>query len=241
MKNKIYCLTPDLIHQHDLAGCVVVVIDILRATSSITTAIAHGVEAIKPVESLVECRQLMMDGHIGAAERGGKKVGGFEVGNSPFSYMNPEFEDKKIAMTTTNGTVTLKKSKGALQVLVGSFLNYSALLSYLERLPCDVLLHCAGWKGKVNMEDTLFAGAIIYGLKQMFEYNSDAPMMAANLYKQAKNNLKAAIEDSSHVSRLIKLGLEKDVDFCLKFDEYKVIPILKGEYITKLKLSDMLF
>ena len=241
MKKIDICLTPDLIHQYDLASSVVVVIDILRATSSITTAIAHGVNAIKPVESLVECRELKLQGHIGAAERGGKKVGGFDIGNSPFSFMNPELEDKNIAMTTTNGTVTLNKSKGALQVLIGSFLNYSALLSYLERLPCDVLLHCAGWKGKINLEDTLFAGAVIYGLKQMFEYDSDVPLMASNLYKQAKNDLKSAIEDSSHVSRLIKLGLEKDVDFCLKFDEYKVIPVLKGEYISKLKLADMLF
>ena len=241
MKKIDICLSPDLIHQYDLASNVVVVIDILRATSSITTAIAHGVKAIRPVETLGECRELKLQGHIGAAERGGKKVGGFDMGNSPFSFMNPELEDTKIAMTTTNGTITLKKSKGALQVIIGSFLNLSALLSYLERLPCDLLLHCAGWKGTVNLEDTLFAGAIVHGLKQMFEYKSDVPLMASNLYKMAKNNLKSAIQDSSHVSRLMDLGLEKDIDFCLKFDEYKVIPVLKGNYITKMKLSDMLF
>lgn len=241
MKKIDICLSPELIHQFDLASSVVVVIDILRATSSITTAIAHGIEAIRPVETLGECRELKLEGHIGAAERGGKKVGGFDMGNSPFSFMNPELEDAKIAMTTTNGTHALKKSSGALQVLIGSFLNYSALLSYLERLPCDVLLVCAGWKGKVNLEDTLFAGAVIFGLKQMFEYDSDVPLIASNLYKQAKQNLKNAIEDSSHVRRLIKLGLEKDIDFCLRFDEYKVIPVMKGNYITKLKLADMLF
>ena len=241
MKKIDICLSPDLIHQYDLASNVVVVIDILRASSSITTAIAHGVKAIRPVETLGECRELKLQGHIGAAERGGKKVGGFDMGNSPFSFMNPELEDTKIAMTTTNGTITLKKSKGALQVIIGSFLNLSALLSYLERLPCDLLLHCAGWKGTVNLEDTLFAGAIVHGLKQMFEYKSDVPLMASNLYKMAKNNLKSAIQDSSHVSRLMDLGLEKDIDFCLKFDEYKVIPVLKGNYITKMKLSDMLF
>ncbi len=241
MKKIDICLTPDLIHQHDLSGMIVVMIDILRASSSITTAIAHGVAAVRPVESLAECRELKLQGYIGAAERGGKKVGGFDIGNSPFSFMNPELEDKTIAMTTTNGTTTLRKSKGALQVIVGSFLNYSALLAYLERLPCDILLHCAGWKGKVNLEDTLFAGALIHGLKQLFEYDSDVPLMALNLYKQSKNDLKSAIADSSHVSRLIGLGLEKDVDFCLKFDEYKVIPVLKGNYITRMKLSDMLF
>ena len=241
MKKIDICLTPDLIHQYDLASTVVVVIDILRATSSITTAIAHGVKAIRPVESLGECRELKLQGHIGAAERGGKKVGGFDIGNSPFSYMNPELEEAKIAMTTTNGTNTLKKSRGALQVIIGSFLNYSALLTYLERLPCDVLLHCAGWKGKVNLEDTLFAGAVVYGLRQLFEYASDVPVMAANLYKHAKDDLKSALEDSSHVGRLMDLGLENDIDFCLQFDQYKVIPIYKGDYVSKMKLSDMLF
>lgn len=241
MKKIDICLTPDLIHQYDLASTVVVVVDILRATSSIITGIAHGVKAIRPVESLGECRELKLEGHIGAAERGGKKVGGFELGNSPFSYMNPELEDTKIAMTTTNGTIALKKSRGALQVIIGSFLNYSALITYLERLPCDVLLHCAGWKGKINLEDTLFAGAVVFGLRQLFDYASDAPVMAANLYKQCKNDLKSALEDSSHVNRLMDLNLEKDIDFCLKFDEYKVIPVYKGDYITKMKLSDMLF
>lgn len=241
MKNIDICLTPELIHQYDLASKVVVVIDILRATSSITTAIAHGVSGIRPVDSLGQCRELKLQGHIGAAERGGKKVGGFDMGNSPFDFMNLELEDTKIAMTTTNGTNALKKSKGALQVVIGSFLNYSALLNYLERLPCDLLLHCAGWKGKVSLEDTLFAGAIVFGLKQMFEYDSDAPLMASNLYKTVKNDLKSIVQVSSHGSRLMKLGLEKDIDYCLKFDEYKVIPVLKGDYITKLKLSDMLF
>ena len=240
MKKIDVCLSPDLIHQFDLSGTVVVVIDILRASSSITTGIAHGVKAIRPVDSLAECRELKLQGHFGAAERGGKKVGGFDFGNSPFSFMNPELEDKNIAMTTTNGTLALKKSKGALQVIIGSFLNYSALLTYLERLPCDLLLLCAGWKGNPNLEDTLFAGAIIQGLKQMFEYDSDVPLMAANLYKNARADMKSALEGSSHVSRLLDIGLEKDINFCLKFDEYKVIPVLKGDYITKMKLSDML-
>jgi 2-phosphosulfolactate phosphatase len=241
MKKIDICLSPDHIHQHDLASCVVVVIDILRATSSITTAIAHGVSAIQPVETLGECRELKLQGYFAAAERGGKKVGGFDMGNSPFSFMNPELEDSKIAMTTTNGTTALKKSSGALQVMVGSFLNYSALLTYLERLPCDLLLHCAGWKGKASLEDTLFAGAIVYGLKQMFQYDSDVPLMASNLYKMSKDNLKSTIEASSHASRLMDLGQEKDINFCLKFDEYKVIPLLKGKHITKMKLPDMLF
>ena len=240
MKKIDICLTPALIDQYDLESSVVVVIDILRATSSIITGIAHGINAIRPVETLGECRELKLQGHVGAAERGGKKVGGFDIGNSPFNFMNPELEDARVAMTTTNGSNTLRKSKGALQVVIGSFLNYSALLTYLERLPCNLILHCAGWKGKASLEDTLFAGAIVFGLKQMFEYESDVPLMASNLYKMSKTNLKTAVEESSHGARLLALGLGEDIDFCLKFDEYKVIPVMKGDYITKMKLSDML-
>ncbi len=241
MKKIDICLSPDLIHQFDLHESVAVVIDILRATSTITTAIAHGATEIIPVETLAECRELKEQGYIAAAERDGKKVRGYDLGNSPFDFMSPDLEDTKIALTTTNGTMALNKAKGALQILAGSFLNYTALLSYLEKLPCNVVLVCAGWKGKVNLEDTLFAGAVVFGLRQLFEYDSDVPLMAANYYRQVKDNLKGAVEGSSHVKRLLNMGLEKDIDFCLKFDKYKVIPVLKGYYITKLKLPDMLF
>ena len=234
------CLTPELIGQHDLPGTVVVVVDIFRATSSITTAIAHGVKSIKPVDSLQECKNLQQKGYFGAAERGGKKVGGFDLGNSPYSYMNPELEDQSIAMTTTNGTSALKESQGALQIIIGSFLNISALVAYLERLPCDVLIHCAGWKGKVNLEDTLFAGAVIHRLKKMFSYGSDAPLMASSFYQNVQHDIKGALEESSHFSRLVNLGFESDIDFCLQFDQYKVIPLYRGDHIVKMKLSDML-
>ncbi len=241
MKSIDVCLTPDLIHQHDLPGSVVVVIDILRATSCITTAISHGITSIRPVESLTECKELVSEGYIGAAERGGRKVAGFELGNSPFHFMNPELENADIAFTTTNGTKTLQKSKGAMQVVIGSFLNYSALLSYLSRVSSHLILHCAGWKGKVNLEDMLFAGALVTGLKNLFEYASDTPLIAAEMYKCGRNDLKKFITGSSHVQRLQRLGLEKDIDFCLRVDEYKVIPILRGQHIMKMKLSDMLF
>lgn len=241
MKKIDICLTPDLIGQFDLNSSVVVVIDILRATSSITTGIAHGVEALRPVNSLAECKKLMEKGYIGAAERGGKKVGGFELGNSPFDFMNPALENKRIAITTTNGTAAMQKSRGALQIIIGSFLNYAALLSYLERLPCDVLLLCAGWKGKVNLEDTIFAGALTHGLHKLFEYRSDAPLMAMNLYKSYQADLQGCIEGSSHAQRLRATGQESDINFCFQRDQYKVIPVMKGDYIHKMKIADMLF
>ena len=142
---------------------------------------------------------------------------------------------EKIAMTTTNGTITLKKSRGALQVIIGSFLNYTALLTYLERLPCDVVLHCAGWKGKVNLEDTLFAGAVVYGLRQMFTYDSDVPVMAANMYKEAKSDLRTALEQSSHVRRLLDRDLPAG-EHRLSFDSRSDsgAPLATGVYFYRL-------
>ena len=215
-------------------------VDVLRATTTMVTALHHGVKSVLPVKSVEECRHFQQKGYIGAAERGGKIVEGFKLGNSPFDYMTPELTGQKIVFTTTNGTKTIHAIHEADKIIFGAFVNLKAVAETLTRLDKNVVIVCAGWEDEVNLEDTLFAGAVVFGLKQMFEYASDVPVMAANLYKHYKNDLKSALEDSSHVRRLLALGLEKDIDFCLKFDEYKVIPVYKGDYITKMKLSDML-
>src|SRR6478736_2791639 len=148
MKKIEVCFTPELVHVYGVKGKVVVVIDILRATSCMTTAIAHGVKSLIPVASLAECKALQNQGYIAAAERDGKKEDGFDIGNSPFSYMEKEVVGKTIAVTTTNGTQAISKSLAAKEIIIGSFLNRSAVVNYLKSQPHDVLLLCAGWKGK---------------------------------------------------------------------------------------------
>jgi 2-phosphosulfolactate phosphatase len=234
-------LSPDLIHLFDLEGSVVVVVDILRATSSITTALAYGVTSVRPVRSLSECRKLQEAGYVGAAERRGQKVDGFDLGNSPFEYMQPELEGRSIALTTTNGTDAVMRSKGANQILIGSFLNYSVLVNYLKKLPYDIIIHCAGWKGQVNMEDTLFAGALLDKLMDECDVYSDASEIARHLYQKARGNLFDFLSECSHVQRLLQLGLEDDIRYCLEFDKYNIIPILKNGEIARLTLKDMLF
>lgn len=240
MKEIEVCLTPDLIELYDLRGKVVVIVDILRATSCITTGIAHGVRSIRPVATLAECKDLQNQGYIAAAERGGLKVDGFDLGNSPFSYMQEHLEETDIAMTTTNGTTALTKSLDARQIIIGSFLNISAIVNYLKKQPYSIIIHCAGWKGRVNLEDSLYAGALVDALHGYCEVYNDAPRMALSLYQQGKGDLKKFLENSSHVNRLKKLNLEKDIDFCLKMDQYKVVPVLKNDHIVRMGLGEIL-
>lgn len=221
------CLSPDLIHLYPLEDRAVVVVDILRATSCMVTALAHGIASIKPVSHLDECRAFKIREHIISGERNGEKVDGFDLGNSPFEYMSEELKGKKIAFTTTNGTLAIDKARHAREVIIGSFLNLTAVANYLRSQENHVLILCAGWKGKVNLEDTLFAGALVRMLADDYTPECDAPRMALHLYEKARHDLRSFLKDSSHVRRLKRLHIEKDIAFCLEFDRYDVVPVLR--------------
>lgn len=227
-------MSPEMIHLYDLKGKNVVVTDILRATSCMVSGLANGVKSIKPVMTLEECQSLRSKGYIGAAERNGAKVEGFEIGNSPYSYMEASVKGKSVAVTTTNGTVAIEKSKEAERVIIGAFLNLSAVVEYLKNLPEDLLIVCAGWKGRVNLEDTLYAGALAESLKDEFESDSDAVLMSRDLWLDAQNNLLEYVKQSSHVQRLKRLNIEKDIDFCLSKDVFDIVPLLDGEELKVL-------
>lgn len=232
MKTIDVCLSPDLMHLYDVKGKAVVVVDIFRATSCMTTALAHGISSIRPVAEVEESLALKQEGYLVAAERGGKKVEGFDLGNSPFEYMDEKLKGKKISVTTTNGTRAISLSKGAEKMFIGSFLNLKAIASLLNEQENDVLIVCAGWKGHVNLEDTLFAGALAEQLTARFTRTCDSTLMAISLYHTAKNNLMAYLQNSSHVQRLKRLGIEKDVAFCLEYDKYDVVPVLKNDELV---------
>jgi 2-phosphosulfolactate phosphatase len=235
LKKIDVCLSPDLLHLYDVDKKNVVVVDILRATSCIVTGIAHGISGIMPVATLEECRDHQCTGLIAAAERDGKKVDGFEIDNSPFSYMNPELKGKELVMTTTNGTLAISKSLAADEILIGAFLNISTLTKYLFSTNNDVLIVCAGWKGKVNIEDTLFAGAVVNELKKEYELACDSPLLAETLFLSARENMFEYLKNSSHFNRLKKLNVEKDIEFCLRRDVYDVIPVLEGNRLIKME------
>lgn len=227
MKTIDVCLSPDLMHLYKVQDRTVVVVDILRATSCMTTAFAHGIDHIRPFAKLEDCFAMKDHGYFTAGERDGKKVEGCDFGNSPFEYMAPELRGKKIAFTTTNGTQAIAKSAGAHEIVIGSFLNLTTVAHYLRESENNVLVVCAGWKGKVNLEDTLFAGALVEILKDSIEPDCDAPLMAQHLYNQATHNMVAFLQNSSHVKRLARLNIYRDIEFCLTPDQYTVLPILR--------------
>lgn len=223
MKTIDVCLSPELMHLYKVEDRTVVVVDILRATSCMVTAFAHGVQSITPFANLDECRAMKKQGFITSGERDGKKVEGFDKGNSPFEYMS-DIKEKKIAFTTTNGTLAIEKAKGANRIIIGSFLNLSSVVKYLLFGENSVLVVCAGWKGKVNLEDTLLAGAIVEKLKNHIEPDCDAPLAAQHLYNTAKEDMVGFLSNSSHVKRLNRLNIHKDIEYCLTPDQYQVIP-----------------
>lgn len=227
IKTVDVCLSPDLMHLYSLHDKTVVVVDILRATSCMTTAFAHGVKNITPFAGLEECRAMKVNECFTAGERNGEKVEGFDLGNSPFEYMNEKLKGKSIAFTTTNGTQAIEKSKGAKEIIIGSFLNLSAVAKHIKQNDNNVLIVCAGWKGKVNLEDTLFAGALIEKLGEAIKPDCDAPLMALHLYQEGKNDMVEFLKNSSHVQRLNKLHIHKDIEFCLTPDQYNVVPVLR--------------
>lgn len=211
-------------------NCVVVVIDIFRATSAICTAFQYGVSKIIPVSSVDEARVYQAQGFIAAAERSGEVVEGFDMGNSPFSYMNPALKDREIVLTTTNGTKAIERAKAADQIIVGSFLNIQAVCNYLELQNKNVILLCAGWKDRYNMEDSLFAGAVVDQLKKNPIYTglADSSLAANHLYASAKGNLMEFLKPSSHRRRLERLNLDRDIEYCLQMNTMDLVPIFKG-------------
>lgn len=228
MRKIDVCLSPDLVHLYDLTNTAVVVVDIFRATSCMVTAFAHGAKEILPVEDIALCQSMKEKGYLISAERNGITPEGFDFDNSPFSYQVEKVNGAKICVTTTNGTVAIRKAENAPLLIVGAFLNISCVVDKLKSWEGNVLVLCAGWKGKPNLEDTLFAGCLIDELNTLFQVADDAALMAWQQYNIASKDLQTAVKNSSHVNRLLKLGIEKDIAFCLEKDKYHVLPVWSG-------------
>ncbi len=224
------CLTPALIDQHELAGKTVVVIDIFRATSCMVTGLNHGVRAIYPVATVEECLSLGKEGMVMAGERGGKKVAEFDIGNSPFEYMSERVQGREVAVSTTNGTLAISKSAAAAEILIGAFLNLSVTVQCLQEKGRDLVLHCAGWKGTPNLEDTLYAGAVIDKLQDTQLVN-DSAALALSLLRHHQSDLLTAGKASGHAKRLAGFGVEKDIAFCMEMDRYTKVVAQEGKVV----------
>jgi len=236
MNHLNVCLSPALIPLFRVEDYTVVIIDIFRATSSICYGIENGAEAIIPVAEVEECAAYRERGagYLLAAERDGKIVDGFDFGNSPFSYTKEKVAGKTVVLTTTNGTHALHLSRNAKSVVIGSFLNLTSLCNWLKTADENILLMCAGWKNNFNLEDTLFAGAVVEQLKTLNFKLDDAAIAANDLFQIGKQDINGYLKKTSHSERLKKLGIQKDIEFCLQVDLTTAIPILKDEKLVRL-------
>jgi 2-phosphosulfolactate phosphatase len=226
-------LSPALLHLYDVNHAIVVIIDVLRATSTIATALHNGAKCVIPVDSVAKCIELgrQIDG-ITAGERDGMIAEGLEYGNSPFEYPREFVGGKTLVLTTTNGTKLLHMAldRGAGQIITGSFPNLSSVCRYLVDQNRPVVLGCAAWKDRVNIEDMLFAGAIINQVKHQFSINCDSSQIAETVYLEARSDLFAFMQakNASHYQRLMGYGLEKDIRYCLTPDVAPVLPLYEN-------------
>jgi 2-phosphosulfolactate phosphatase len=231
-------ISPAVLHLYDLSNSVVVIIDVFRATSTIAAALYNGARAIIPVDSVPKAIEISknIDG-IAAGERDGKIAEGLQHGNSPLEYPREFIENKTLVLTTTNGTRLLQMAldKNADTIISGSFPNLSAVCDFLVAEKKNVVLGCAGWKDRFNLEDTLFAGAVIHRLKNEFTVHCDSSLMAETMYAKHKSNLVKFAPQLTHYHRLVeRFGLIEDIKFCLTPDLAHVLPIYNdGKLIAK--------
>jgi 2-phosphosulfolactate phosphatase len=228
------CLSPALLHLYNTKGAVVVIIDIFRATSTITAALHNGAECVIPVASVSDCIAIgaSIPNSLTAGERDGKVAEGLQYGNSPLEYPPSFIKGKTLVLTTTNGTRLLHMVQDAADIVIGSFLNLSIVCDYLLSQNKNVLLGCASWKDKFNLEDTLYAGAIVNRLQHAFEINCDAARGARHLYNSSGGkDFIEFLKDSSHYRRLSSFGLQHDMEYCVKPDIHPVLARLQGDRI----------
>lgn len=229
------CLSPALLHLYDTKGAVVVIIDVFRATSTIAAALHNGAKCVIPVAAVSECIELgqRIPESITAGERDGKVAEGLQYGNSPAEYPAAFVKGKTLVLTTTNGTRLLHMVKDADTIITGSFLNLSVVCDYLVNSGKNVLLGCAAWKDRFNLEDTLFAGAVVNRIQEYFSMNCDSARAANALYKQSGGkDFIHFLRDSSHYRRLSAYGLQGDMEYCATPDLHPVVPVLRGSELV---------
>ncbi|QTA38615.1 2-phosphosulfolactate phosphatase [Thermosipho ferrireducens] len=207
---------------------VIVVLDVLRATSVIVTALANGALLIKPVSSIREAVKMKKEGYIIGGERSAVKLQSFDKGNSPLEYF--DVAGSKIVLTTSNGTRLIKKAmKYSKNIIAGAFLNLTEIVEYIRNVE-NIILWCAGNKREVSYEDTLLAGAILEKLNRIGRRDfHDSALVALEFFGRRKE-IKFR---GTHARRLIGLGYEKDVAFCSQVDIYSVLPVLREDVFIK--------
>jgi 2-phosphosulfolactate phosphatase len=224
------CFSPALYETETHSKSIVVIVDVLRASSAIVTAFANGAEAIIPVAGVAEAKEYKSKGYLVAAERDGFVLDFADFGNSPFNFTSELVKGKTIVYSTTNGTGIINLASSAYKVVIGSFLNLNALADWLAKQERDVVIFCAGWKNRFNIEDSVCAGAIATRLMESGRFSTicDSTHAATDLWSLARTDLRGYIEKAAQRTRLRDKNLDDCIDFCLSSDFTDKIPVIKN-------------
>jgi len=241
MDVEVY-LTGANVRQEDVAERTVVVIDVLRACSTIVTALSNGARCVIPVADMAQAGKIASNleksSFVLGGERGGERIEGYQLGNSPLDYDAATVEGKTVILNTTNGTGALVRAEAAEKVVAGSFLNVGAIVEYLLSRPgSDIAIVCAGWKNRVSLEDTLCAGMILDRLWSDMPPAriNDSALVSLTLFRQHEGTLDAAVRGSNHAQRLENLDMARDIDACLAIDSIPLIPVFNHNQLVPLR------
>jgi 2-phosphosulfolactate phosphatase len=227
----------------DMTNRVVAVVDVLRASSTIAIALANDARAVVPLASSEEVvsrsKSLTRSEVKLAGERKSKAISGFDLGNSPLEYTKDVVEGKTIMITTTNGTAAILAVQGARDLVVASYVNFSAVLSMLGaalRGGTDVTILCAGQDRRFALEDAACAGRFVQHItaKHTKAEINDAAHAAMLIDKKYGTNIKRMLKASAHGQALIEAGFEEDIAVCAGVDTYAVLPVYQDRQITRL-------
>lgn len=238
-------LTSNNLTEEDVKDRTVVVIDVLRASSTIATALHHGARAVVAVPDMAEASKIASNldpsAYLLGGERDAVKIDGYHLGNSPLEYRPKTVEGRTIILNTTNGTRAIARSRAAEYLVIGSFLNAQRVVDFVQQAGMDVTIVCAGRRNRVSLEDTLCAGLLLYRLwgGQEPMAVSDTAHIAFTLYRNDREHLSEAVHRCNHAQDLIAKGFADDVSYCLRVDALPVLPYFRENQLVLLGMTEL--
>lgn len=225
------CFSPALYPAYHDPEAIVVVVDIFRATTTMAAAFSNGVRSIRPVATVEEAQAYKEKGWLVGAERNVRRCDFADFGNSPFDYTPEKVAGKEIVFTTTNGTKAITIAQSAYRVVTGAFINLQAVADYCVGHKRNVVVLCSGWQDKVNIEDTLFGGALVDLLVNtgLYEKGSDSAVIAQDMWTTNKEDLLRYLAPTDHVARLKANHLDDSIPYCLMLSITDRVPELAIE------------
>lgn len=224
-------ISADDIKREKLLNKTVLVIDMLRATSVITTAVNNGCRGVIPVLTIEEALEMCGDDreqYILGGERKALKIEGFHCSNSPLEYCKETVCGKTVIMTTSNGTRAIKGCEGAKNILIGAVINAKAAARRLVELNNDIVIVNAGTLGEFSIDDFICSGYVIECIKELTETDLTDIAETAHYIYRSNENIVDFIKYARHYKRIMELNLQEDLEYCCRKDIIDIVP----EYVN---------